>query len=120
MSLTYIDRQSDSKTTAFRPGGEYEREDYFLSGASDPHRNLLVAVLHRAVMDLRQPIQISTSEDRRSAVRWFKSKSKRSWGFLWVCGELDLDPVIIKKASFSWVRSGAETRIEVLTEKLVA
>jgi hypothetical protein len=112
MGFTRVDRQVDFK--AGRIGGEHEREEYFLSDAPNAHRNLLVAVLHRAIMDLRTPIQISTSEDRRSAIRWFKSVRRGPWSFVWVCEELDLNPIEIKKASFMWIRKGAETKIEKL------
>lgn len=107
MSLTQIDRQVNYQAEGV--GGEHERAEYFVTERSDPHRNLLIAVLHRAIMDLRPAvIQMSSKEDRRTAVRWFKSKSKKEWTFIWVCAHLDLDPKFTKEAAFAWVRMTKE------------
>ena len=67
--------------------------DKFLHYPTDPHRNLLVAVLKRACTDLESNV----NQHRMSAKQWFFNKDDRPFGFLWICAVLELCPIRIKR-----------------------
>lgn len=71
---------------------EYEEIDVY-----EPERNLLAAVLDRAIMDMWVKEDRAT---RRSAQGWIKARTKkrsRKWSFQWVCEHLDLEPETMRE-----------------------
>lgn len=72
---------------------ETEVEDAEKSRIS-PERNLLTAVLERALLDL------SDNQHRQDAMRWINKEltdSPEVMSFQYVCLQLDMDPVVIRK-----------------------
>lgn len=73
-------------------------DTYFSSTTNDPERNLVAAVLIRALVDaatasnVREEWNISCQ-----AKRWFRSNDDEDFSFLWCCQILDLDPTQILK-----------------------
>jgi hypothetical protein len=81
-----------------RTGGADEEEGYVASKGVKPERNLLAAVLARAICDAFGSAQC----DRhvvRSARQWLFGKltPTRAFSFAWVAQHLDLDPVALQQ-----------------------
>lgn len=67
------------------------------SSLRTPERNLLAAVLARAICDAFGS-SFADSGTIRSAKRWLASEEIHDFSFFWVCQNLELDPVQIKIA----------------------
>lgn len=67
-------------------------KEIFVSDIS-PEKNLLIGVVERAILDLN-------SKDKRTkhnAIQWmFGSMETTPMSFLWICLELDWNPIIIR------------------------
>lgn len=68
-----------------------------------PEESMLVGILERACKDFHGESLLLTTSDptyKRTlrtyiilqATRWFKSKSKKPWSFLYVCDQLNISP----------------------------
>jgi hypothetical protein len=80
-------------------------EEFFCSVQADPNyfaitrqcpaeRNLLVAVLERAIKDAARMFDIRTSNPKAStnnARAWIESDEEEEFTYLWICSELGLD-----------------------------
>ena len=60
----------------------------------EPERNLLAAILQRAVMDAFNETGGILPHQRRDAYQWlfYEDDSDRPFGFYWIMRQLDLDP----------------------------
>lgn len=67
-----------------------------------PERNLLAAILQRAVMDAFNESMDIKSHIKSDARVWlFLSKRTDSFSFLWIMEQLELDPVSFRRFLFS-------------------
>ncbi|MBL7662024.1 hypothetical protein JNK13_04640 [bacterium] len=103
-----------STATRVRPGSFEESEDSSVSYRIKPERNLLAAVLARAICDAFGSAQC----DRhvvRSARQWLFGKltPTRAFSFAWVAQHLDLDP-----AQLQVTLKGYEGNPEMVEERL--
>jgi len=94
--------------------GNVEEEEGNVSYRIKPERNLLAAVLARAICDAFGSAQC----DRhvvRSARQWLFGKltPSRSFSFAWVAQHLDLDPIALQQTLKSY-----ETNPEMIQERL--
>lgn len=66
--------------------------EFKLPFSGEPHRNMLAAILGRAILDLEDSDHVV----RRDAIKWFlKPQSElkpKPFTFQWVCLHLDLEP----------------------------
>ncbi len=97
-----------------RVGGVEEDEGYALPRGVKPERNLLAAVLARAICDAFGSAQC----DRhvvRSARQWLFGKltPTRAFSFAWVVQHLDLEPIALQQTLRSY-----ETNPVTLQERL--
>lgn len=63
---------------------------------SQPERNLLFAILERAILDLKSKAKFEQN-DIRSAKQFIRSDCDCPWSFIWICTQLDLDPYLIRR-----------------------
>jgi hypothetical protein len=97
-----------------RAGSSEEEEGFASSRAVKPERNLLAAVLARAICDAFGSAQC----DRhvvRSARQWLFGKltPTRAFSFAWVAQHLDLDPIALQSTLRTY-----ETNPLMLQERL--
>lgn len=97
-----------------RAGNVDDEEGYVSSRGVKPERNLLAAVLARAICDAFGSAQC----DRhvvRSARQWLFGTltPSRAFSFAWVVQHLDLDPIALQQTLRSY-----ETNPEMLQERL--
>jgi len=100
--------------TKVRAGGPEEEESPASSRSVKPERNLLAAVLARAICDAFGSAQC----DRhvvRSARQWLFGAltPTRAFSFAWVAQHLDLDPIALQHTLKSY-----ESSPDVLNERL--
>ena len=66
-----------------------------------PEKDLVIAVLQRAVEDARGDLKGLGVKDRQkvqqSALGWIRRNTNRCFSFLWVCDALELDPEWIRR-----------------------
>jgi len=75
------------------------KSDVFVEFSS-PEKNLLCSILLRAWADL----DISDRFIQNDAYNWINTKlvpATEKWSFLWVCGELGLNPKTVKRMMMS-------------------
>ncbi len=101
-------------TARFRVGGNEETEVSSSARVVKPERNLLAAVLARAICDAFGSAQC----DRhvvRSARQWLfgKMTPTRAFSFAWVAQHLDLDPLALQHTL-----KGYEHNPDMLEERL--
>lgn len=94
--------------------GNVEEEESFVPYRIKPERNLLAAVLARAICDAFGSAQC----DRhivRSARQWLFGKltPSRAFSFAWVAQHLDLDPIALQQTLRSY-----EGQPEMIQERL--
>lgn len=94
--------------------GNVEEEETSVAFSIKPERNLLAAVLARAICDAFGSAQC----DRhvvRSARQWLFGKltPSRAFSFAWVAQHLDLDPIALQQTLRSY-----ETSPEMIQERL--
>ncbi|MCB0345425.1 MAG: hypothetical protein KDD66_09920 [Bdellovibrionales bacterium] len=94
--------------------GNVEEEESSVAFSIKPERNLLAAVLARAICDAFGSAQC----DRhvvRSARQWLFGKltPSRAFSFAWVAQHLDLDPIALQQTLRSY-----ETNPEMIQERL--
>ncbi len=94
--------------------GNVEEEENSVSFSIKPERNLLAAVLARAICDAFGSAQC----DRhvvRSARQWLFGKltPSRAFSFAWVAQHLDLDPIALQQTLRSY-----ESNPEMIQERL--
>lgn len=76
---------------------------YYEPSHTDAHRNLLAAILERAIRDYIVESADSGAENaRRNARKWLcvnrtSPMPKGPWSFKWVCDHLDLDAIEIRE-----------------------
>lgn len=66
---------------------------------SSPEIVLLCVILEQAIRDLVSLTESPTRSRVRvnQVKRWFNSDSNREWGFHWICDNLSLEPVFLRK-----------------------
>ena len=75
---------------------------YYEPSHTDAHRNLLAAILERAIRDYIVESADSGAENaRRSARKWLcinriSPMPKTPWSFYWICDHLELDAIEIR------------------------
>lgn len=67
-----------------------------------PERQLLAAILGRAIRDLfvtynRSGSYVFVRKLRREALSWFACKEVKPFSFIWICWHLDLRPELVIK-----------------------
>lgn len=63
------------------------------SSVRTPERDLIAAVLSRALCDLLGPERVH----QRGAEAWMLDDSVEAWSFRWVCEALDLEPFELRR-----------------------
>jgi len=76
--------------------GRVFRQDAETEKLKSPERNLLAAVLDRAIADLCNGTTDSEGF-KGDARRWIYSSNKNENSFLWICHNLELDPHVVRK-----------------------
>jgi len=61
-----------------------------------PHRNLLAAILARGISDAAYSYHGLNDAVSRQAQGWLRSESEDPWSFIWICGHLDLCPILVR------------------------
>lgn len=77
---------------------------YEYNPKGSPERNLLMAMLERAILDYVG----NNSSEINAAKDWIFSKDKEEYSFIWLCMELDLDPDSIAKIIKNMPKRGSK------------
>jgi hypothetical protein len=71
-------------------------------------KNLLCAVLERAIKDAAQVFDTRTSNERaakNNALDWLESDDYSEMSFLWICDNLDLEPLSLRAGINELIKS---------------
>jgi hypothetical protein len=71
-----------------------------------PERNLLAAVLERAIRDILN-IETDAQQHCASACVWLRSQAETEFSFKWICFQLDISPKYIRRYIYELKAKGA-------------
>jgi len=76
----------------------------------DPYRELIVAIIERALLDASCTTRAMVGESydhmrardiQLEAIDWLHSNAEKPWSFRWICEQLDMSPDVILEATKS-------------------
>ncbi len=68
-----------------------------------PERNLLAACIERSIRDV---LNEREHEICRVAIAWFRSQSNENFSFKWICIQLSLCPILIRRYVYEMKKEG--------------
>lgn len=97
---------SNQETSAAENSDPYDDREK----EGDPYRELIVAIIERALLDASCTTRAMVGESydhmrardiQLEAIDWLHSDTERPWSFRWICEQLDMGPDTILRATKS-------------------
>ncbi len=71
---------------------DLDYDDVTQKDLGTPERNLVAAIMQRAIDDAYGQSKDIPRHEKRGARTWLRTGEEYEWSFVWACKSLDLDP----------------------------